>query len=109
MLWWREELKDISIRFYSLVRIYTMKLAKVYYEKGIIEDLDDIWYLKIDDLFEFIENKKDEFKLREIIKRNKNYYTSFRNFKSENEIGAVFKKENVKIRNNTEGNSWDWM
>jgi pyruvate,water dikinase len=100
MLWWREELKDISIRFYSLVRIYTMKLAKVYQEKGIIEDLDDIWYLKIDDLFEFIENKKDEFKLREIIKRNKNYYTSFRNFKSENEIGAVFKKENVKIRSN---------
>lgn len=101
MLWWREELKDISIRFYSLVRMYTIKLAKEYYKSGIIKDLDDIWYLKIDDLFEFIENKKDTIELRKIIERNRNYYTSFRNFKSENEIGTVFNVEKVNIKNNT--------
>ena len=101
MLWWREELKDISIRFYYLVRIYTIKLAKVYYNKGIIKDLDDIWYLKIYDLFEFIENKKDVIELKKVIERNKKYYASFRNFKSENEIGEVFNKETVQIKTNT--------
>jgi len=101
MLWWREELKDISIRFYYLVRVYTIKLAKNYYKKGIIKDLDDIWYLKIDDLFTFIENNIDTIQLNKIIERNRKYYTSFRNFKSENEIGAVFNKETVEIKNNT--------
>lgn len=101
MLWWREELKDISIRFYFLVRIYTIKLAKEYFKKGIIKHLDDIWYLGIDDLFKFIEGKKDAIELRKIIKRNRNYYTSFRNFKNENEIGTVFNVERVKIENST--------
>ena len=101
MLWWREELKDISIRFYYLVRIYTLALAKDYYKKGIIKNLDDIWYLKIDDLFQFIENKKDTIELNKIIETNRNYYNSFRNFNSENEIGAIFNNENQQIRKST--------
>ena len=98
MLWWREELKDISIRFYYLIRIYTLELAKVYYKKGIIKDLEDIWYLKIEDIFDFIHKNKDGAEMKKIIERNRNYYNSFRNFKSENEIGAVFNNETSHIR-----------
>ena len=102
-LWWREELKDISIRFYYIVRIYTVKLAKVYYEKGIIKDVDDIWYLKINNIFDFIENKKDADELNKIIERNRKYYNSFRNFKNENEIGTAFSKSSIAIKNSENG------
>jgi hypothetical protein len=81
MLWWREELKDISIRFYYLVRVFTVKLAEEYHKRGIIRELDDIWFLKINDLFDFIDDKKDENELRKIIEQNRKYYNSFRNFK----------------------------
>ncbi|MCX7922060.1 MAG: PEP-utilizing enzyme [Clostridia bacterium] len=90
MLWWREELRDISTRFYYIVRIYTIKLAEFYYKKRIIDCVGDIWYLKINDIFEFIDNKKSTNDLKKTIEKNKNYYNSFRNFMSENEIGSVF-------------------
>lgn len=96
MLWWREELRDISTRFYYVIRIYTMELAKMYLEKGIISDVSDIWYLKIEDIFDFIDQKKSQADLEKIITRNRKYYNSFRNFTSENEIGAVFNKNGVE-------------
>lgn len=96
MLWWREELRDISTRFYYVIRIYTMELAKMYRAKGIISDVSDIWYLKIEDIFDFIEQKKSQADLEKIITRNRKYYNSFRNFTSENEIGAVFNKNGVE-------------
>lgn len=89
MLWWREELKDISIRFYYIVRIYTMCLAKEYCRTGILKEADDIWYLKIKDLFDFVEHKKDKAELHQIIEKNKIYDDSFQNFKNENEIGKA--------------------
>lgn len=103
MLWWREELKDISIKFYYIVRIYTVKLAEAYYKKGIIKNLDDIWYLKINDIFDFIENKKDIGELSIIIERNRKYYNSFRNFKNENEIGEDFNKKSIPRKNKKDG------
>jgi phosphoenolpyruvate synthase/pyruvate phosphate dikinase len=93
MLWWREELRDVSTRFYYVIRIYTMELARIYKEKGIISDVTDIWYLKTEDIFDFIGHKKSQADLEKIIMRNRRYYNSFRNFASENEIGAVFDKE----------------
>lgn len=93
MLWWREELRDVSTRFYYIIRIYTMKLAENYVEQGVIASKDDIWFLKIEDIFEFIGQKKSVDDLKAIIKKNRKYYNSFRNFTSENEIGAVFNKE----------------
>ena len=70
-----------------------MKLAENYVEQGVIASKDDIWFLKIEDIFEFIGQKKSVDDLKSIIKKNRKYYNSFRNFTSENEIGAVFNKE----------------
>lgn len=103
MLWWREELKDISIRFYYIIRIYTVKLAEAYYKKGIIKDVDDIWYLKINDIFDFIENRKNVHELNKIIERNRKYYNSFRNYKNENEVGAAFNNKIITAQNSENG------
>lgn len=90
MLWWREEFRDVSTRFYYVIRIFTMKLSNAYVQAGILTHDDDIWYTKIEDVFRFIDRKITKEDLRNIIERNKKYYQSFRNFLSENEIGAAF-------------------
>ena len=95
MLWWREEFRDISTKFYFLIRLYTLKLAAQYFEARIIDDVKDIWYLKIEDLKNFIDKKISSNELQEIIEKNKKYYNSFRNFVSENEIGHVFDHSKV--------------
>lgn len=101
MLWWREELRDISTRFYYLIRTYTLRLAEFYQTKGIIDSVDDIWYLKIKDIFEYMDNTKTTEELKSIIKRNKTYYSSFRNFMSENEIGSAFSHPSSQEINGT--------
>ena len=96
LLWWREELRDISSRFYCVIRVYTMKLAQAYYERGILSEIDDIWYLRISDIFDFIDGKITENDLKNSLDKNKKYYYSFRNYLSENEIGSVFDREEKK-------------
>ncbi len=50
MLWWREELRDTSTRFYHLIRLTTLRLADVLLDEGSLDRPDDIWFLTIDDL-----------------------------------------------------------
>ena len=97
MLWWREEFRDVSTRFYYLIRIYTIELAKELVKENILNDENDIWFLKVGELWDFLEEKIDEDDLSSIIYKNKKYYNSYRNYTSENEIGGV--------PNTTKGNS----
>ena len=96
MLWWREELRDISTRFYYLLRIYTIEFAKHLQRKGVLENWEDIWFLKVGDLWDYIGKRRtpDEFKsvknLRSAIKKNRSYYNAYRHYMSENEIGGNF-------------------
>ncbi|HOU09177.1 MAG TPA: PEP/pyruvate-binding domain-containing protein [Clostridiales bacterium] len=90
MLWWREELRDVSTRFYYIIRMYTLELGGSYAEQGILEQTEDIWFLKIADLFAFAAGEKTADELKKLVRRNRTYYDSFRNFTGENEIGAVF-------------------
>ena len=87
MLWWREEFRDISTRFYYLIRVYTIELSNKLAEEKAISNKDDIWYLKVTDLWDYLDGKIDEYDLKEIIDKNKQYYNSYRNYISENEIG----------------------
>lgn len=104
MLWWREEFRDISTRFYYIIRIYTLELAKAFENEKIIKEIDDIWFLKIAEIWDFIDGKIDKNKLKGIIEKNKIYYKSFKNYMSENEIGSIFsnneENENDKLLNN---------
>ncbi|MBQ8790799.1 MAG: phosphoenolpyruvate synthase [Ruminiclostridium sp.] len=90
MLWWREEFRDVSTRFYCIIRAYTLRLAQTLYDEGVIRDKEDIWFTKIEDVRSFLDGKISKEELAEIIKRNKIYYSSFRNFQNENEIGSAF-------------------
>ncbi|URZ01558.1 PEP/pyruvate-binding domain-containing protein [Clostridium felsineum] len=101
MLWWREEFRDITTKIYYVVRIYTLKLAELYKENGIIDKEEDIWYLKIFDIWDFIDGKKSDKDIRSIIIRNRKYYNSFRNFENENEIGCKFEGIDLKEKSSS--------
>lgn len=101
MLWWREEFRDLSTRFYYLIRIYTIELAKYLVKEKVLEKEEDIWFLKVGNIWDYLDDKLDEDDLQLIIDKNKKYYNAYRNYTSENEIGSVFsatdkKKSNMK-------------
>ena len=90
LLWWREEFRDVSTRFYCIIRAYSLLLGKTLHRSGVILEKDDIWFAKIEDIRSFLDGRITKEGLQEIIERNKVYYNSFRNFTSENEIGSTF-------------------
>ena len=90
LLWWREEFRDVSTRFYCIIRAYTLRLAEALLSEQILDDVNDIWFTKIEDVRNLLDGKISKEELAEIIKRNKIYYSSFRNFQNENEIGSTF-------------------
>lgn len=95
LLWWREEFKDISTRFYYLIRIYTLELARRYKEEGILKDEEDVWMLSISDLTAYIGKEISRTELSRILEKNRDYYLSFRNEEIHEEIGGALigKKE----------------
>jgi len=102
-MWWREELKDLSNRYYSLVKKYTKALAQKYYAAGILEEVKDIHYLNYTDILDFIDKKLTKDDLYKIINKNKKYCKSFIKFKNPNDIGKryngvqkVSKKDSLK-------------
>ena len=90
MLWWREEYRDISTRFYYLIRVYTMELAKQLVEEGVIGEVSDIWFIKVGHLWEYLDGKVTKKALQEMVVSNREYYDAYRNYMSENEIGGSF-------------------
>jgi len=87
LLWWREEFKDISTRYYFLIRMYTLKLSENYVSMGILKRNEDIWFLKVKDIFDFMKNKIEGKELRDRVEKNRNYYISFTNFSNPDELG----------------------
>ncbi len=90
MLWWREEFRDISTRFYCIIRMYTLEYAKLLVAQGVLREADEIWFLKIRQLWAYQDGRLDAEALRRIIEKNRRYYNSYRNYMSENEIGPAF-------------------
>ena len=104
MLWWREEFRDVSTRFYYLIRIYTIKLAEELYSEKILDEINDIWFLKVGNIWDYLDGKLTKEDLDIIITKNKKYYNSYRNFMSENEIGSkIGNKDKIKGKNKLQG------
>ncbi len=103
MLWWREEFRDLSTRLYYIIRIYTIRYAKKLVKDNVISHEDDIWFLKVGNLWDYIDGKLTGKDLNELIVKNKAYYNAYRNYMSENEIGSVFGGEKVKITSSMRG------
>ncbi|MFA5659488.1 MAG: PEP-utilizing enzyme, partial [Oscillospiraceae bacterium] len=102
MLWWREEFRDVSTRFYYIIRIYTLMLARQLVSENILDNQNDIWFSKIADMRDYLDGSIDKAELRRIIERNKKYYRSFRNFTGENEIGHSFDRRIKSEKNMSE-------
>ena len=94
MLWWREEFRDVSTRFYYLIRIYTIKLAEELVKEKQIKCIDDIWFLKVGDIWNYLEDNLDSDDINDIIDKNRKYYNAYRNYMSENEIGSILGSNN---------------
>lgn len=90
MLWWREEFRDVSTRFYYMLRMYTIEYAKKLVSDGVLEKVEDVWFLKVGNLWDYIDGKKTKEDLNDLIRRNKFYYNAYRNYISDNEIGHNF-------------------
>ena len=76
MLWWREEFRDVSTRFYYMLRMYTIEYAKKLVSDGVLENVEDVWFLKVGNLWDYIAGNKTKEDLNDIITRNKFYYNA---------------------------------
>lgn len=91
MLWWREEFRDVSTRFYYMLRMYSIEYAKKLEKDGVLEKWEDIWFLKVGNVWDYIDGIKSKEELEILIAKNKFYYNAYRNYISDNEIGHDFK------------------
>ena len=86
MLWWREEFRDVSTRFYYIIHLYSKYYGEELAKEKVLKAPEDIWMLKIRDIWAYQDKKTDAKELRKIVERNRKYYNSYRNYMSDNEI-----------------------
>ena len=91
--WWREEMRDRSTRTYYLIRKYTMEITRRWVEEGRIKEANDIFFLRFWQVFDVLEGRMSHEEANQIIRDNKDYHASFRNFRNPNEIGSRWKIE----------------
>ena len=87
-LWWREELRDLSTRFYYHVRRFTLTAGRHFEAMGILGEPEDIFHLRAEDIFRIHRGQLSPQEATATVERNKLYYRSFRNFQNADEIGA---------------------
>ncbi len=85
-MWWREEYKDLSTRYYDLIRQYSLRLAKLLHKEGKVSRIEDIWFLEMKEISSLLENNLHADKVKDTIKKNRLYYNGFRQFKIPFEI-----------------------
>ncbi|MCL1922611.1 MAG: PEP-utilizing enzyme [Propionibacteriaceae bacterium] len=89
LLWWREEFRDLSTRFYDVIRRYTLALGRLYVARGILDRVEDIFHLRVETLWAFHDGTIDADQVRHEVDRNSRYFSAYRNYLSDNEIGST--------------------
>ncbi|WP_203567301.1 PEP/pyruvate-binding domain-containing protein [Aestuariimicrobium ganziense] len=90
MLWWREELRDTSTRYYHLLRQACLQLSSHLAEAGTLDQVDDIWFTTVTEVTDHLEGRLDADHLRRRVARHRRYHDSFRQFTPPNELGRSF-------------------
>ena len=85
LLWWREELRDMSTHYYYHIRRFTWFLGTRWSRAGKIDGADDIFFLTMQEIVAELE-QPGSVALRRIIDRNRTYYRGFRHFRNPNEV-----------------------
>ncbi len=85
--WWREEMRDLSTRAYDLVRRYTVEVGRRVRAKGVLDQADDLFFLRHQEALDLLAGRLDASKARALVVKNRRYCRAWRNFKNPNEIG----------------------
>lgn len=83
LFWLKEEFRDKSCQMYGIIRSIYLELSERLLAKGVIAELNDIFYLFPEQILELFAGKTDHL---EIIRKNKIIYAGYRNFDRPNEI-----------------------
>ncbi|MAF65853.1 MAG: hypothetical protein CMJ84_09380 [Planctomycetes bacterium] len=86
-LWWREELRDLSTRFYFFVRRFTLAVAERLVDAGLLAVPDDVFFLSVDELLAVMSGARTREAIADLVMRNRLYYRSFRHYRNPDEIG----------------------
>lgn len=89
-LWWREELRDLSTRYYYYIRKFTLALVPYFKGQGIVNDEQDIFHFSKEHILQVLSGKINVRDAKVLLERNKAYYQSFRNFRNPSEIGGKY-------------------
>lgn len=93
-------LKDLVLICRSKLRKVLLQLGKIYKDKYIIENDEDIFFLDYHD----IVNQRDIDEIKNIVNKNKIYYNSFRNYIPQSDIFPCLKQQiQMDYRKNLKG------
>lgn len=98
LMWWREEFKDISTRYYHLIRQITLKLGERYQQLGFIAESHHLFYATKEMIMAFIKEECSLMQLQEEIQQNQQYTQAYRNY---NPPGDLF--ESIQSEKRTDG------
>lgn len=93
-------LSDLKNKFNFLVKRYTKILSALYVVKENIEVDNDIWFLDLKSIYNYIDGELNENDLKKIVNKNKLYYNSYRNFKDLKTFGS---SNNMILKPNFKG------
>jgi pyruvate,water dikinase len=96
--WWREEMRDCSIRAYWLVRKWTLEVGRRAVAKGVLERPDDAFLLEKDAVVALAKGALDPARARDDAAWARRYLKSFRKFENPNEIGSRAVFDEAKAR-----------
>jgi pyruvate,water dikinase len=85
-LWWREEFRDLSTRFYYFVRMYALHLGELFSGDGFLQKAEDVFFLDLEAIFSVLDGRASTEAMRAAVASNRAYYESFRNFASPDEL-----------------------
>lgn len=102
-LWWREELRDLSTRFYQQVRRLVLEVEKRLLAQGTLKAAGDGFFLPKDDLLALLEGRLSRAQAQLRVTANRCYYDAFARFEIPDEIGSRYAGENVPASSDYQG------
>lgn len=86
LLWWREEMRDLSTQTYHQVRLYACEIGRHLHESGWVENASDVFLLPYASLKNVLIGRSTPAQVQAEVRRNRTYMESFRLLPPPNEI-----------------------
>lgn len=91
-------------RIFGIVRLIFSKIGEEFFEKGIINESKDIFWLTVDEVFSYVENEpQDKQSIKDMIEGRKNKYQVFENIPAYQRL-IFAQKEFDKVHNSVNSN-----